>query len=152
MKISKKSRYGLRAMIELSLSYEKGPLSASHVSARQGIPVLYLEQIFNCLKKKGLVKTQRGPKGGYVLSSAPSNISVHEILSALGERDFIVECLSKKKSICSRADACHARLFWSKFDNQVKDVLSSTTLKDICLDRPANYEPNGIEHSYAFQI
>ena len=153
MRFSKKSQYGLRAMSDLVFHYEEGPLSAKDVSKNQGIPLQYLEQIFNCLKKKGLVKTTRGPKGGYILSKEPSKIKVGDIIKALENNYSLTECLGlESKRSCARVDICLTKKFWEKLNKSIKGVLNSTTLKDICPKGPDKAKSRKVEHNYLFQI
>ncbi|MFH1867846.1 MAG: Rrf2 family transcriptional regulator [Candidatus Omnitrophota bacterium] len=151
MKISKKSRYGLRAMIELALHKDEGPIPARVISKKQDIPLQYLEQIFNKLKKEGLVNTSRGPNGGYLISREPSKIKIKSIIMALEGEDFLLDCLSSKKPSCKRSDNCRARRFWKKLGKGISDILDSTTLQDLCKG-PKAKEEAGIGHRYLFQI
>jgi len=152
MKISKKSQYGLRAMVELALYHKKGPRSAKAVSAKQAIPLQYLEQIFNQLKRRGLIKTIRGPRGGYMLSIDPYRVKVKDIMEALGDNYSLIDCLDTKPKVpCDRSDTCTTKNFWKKLDNSVKKVLTSTNLKDLCPDPPKDKGAN-IGHKHPFQI
>lgn len=152
MKVSKKSRYGLRAMIELTLYKDEGPLSARFISKRQDIPLQYLEQIFNRLKRAGLVKAARGPKGGYLLSRGPSKIKIKDIMGALGDAGSLMGCLSDKNPSCKKTDTCRARKFWKKLDKSINEVLSSTTLQDLCKGPKLSEKADNINHRYLFQI
>jgi Rrf2 family protein len=153
MRISKKSRYGLRAMIELGLHHKEGALSAKSISKDQEIPLQYLEQIFNRLKKSGLVKTARGPKGGYRLSREPARIKIKDIIERLEDKNSLVECLVKKgKPACRRVDSCAARRFWDKLSKSITKVLDSTTLQDLCSSAKKAKGENNIKHHYMFQI
>ncbi len=150
MKVSKKFRYGLRAMVELAIYYKAGPLSARAISRVESIPLQYLEQIFNLLKKAGLVKTVRGSRGGYLLSREPSKIRVSHLMEVLDTSPYLTDCLApKKRSTCSRIDICTVTKFWQKLNKSVKTVVESTTLKDLAVKRPKDAI---IEHNYMFQI
>lgn len=155
MKVSKKSRYGLRAMVELALYYKEGPLSARRISEIQGIPLQYLEQILNRLKKARLIKTTRGPRGGYLLSREPSKIKLGNIIETLEDKNFLVDCLAGKgKNFCSRVDVCKTRGFWERLARSLSEVMNSTTLQDLCQGSKTinrNTE-NSVEHHYLFQI
>lgn len=153
MKVSKKSRYGLRAMAEIAAYYKKRPLSAKRISESQGIPLQYLEQILNRLKKVGLVKATRGPKGGYALSCRPSRIKLGYIIETLEDKNFLVDCLAQKnKNSCSRIQICKTRRFWEKLTRTIAEVMNSTTLKDLCQGPEIDKNTNYIEHHYLFQI
>ena len=83
MKLSTKGRYGLKAMFELSINQNAGPIPLKYIAKRQNISEQYLEQIFSALKKSGLVKSVRGAQGGYLLAKDPSDITVGNILTVL---------------------------------------------------------------------
>jgi len=150
MKINKKFRYGLRAMVELAIYYKAGPLSARAISRVESIPLQYLEQIFNLLKKAGLVKTVRGSRGGYLLSREPSKIRVSHLMNVLDAGPYLADCLaSKRKGGCNRIDICTVTKFWQRLSKSIRTVVESTTLKDLAAKRPKGA---GIEHNYMFQI
>jgi len=152
MKISRKSRYGLRAMVELGLYYKKGPISARVVSKAQSVPLQYLEQIFNRLKKKALIKALRGPRGGYSLSKDPKKISIKSILDALEDNNSLTDCLKNEKRPCKRLEDCGTKFFWQKLDKAINKVLVTTTLYDLCQKTPKKKKDSNINHSYPFQI
>lgn len=83
MKLSTRSTYGMRALIELALASGRGPVSAALVAKRQDLSVAYLEQLLHRLKKQGLVTSLRGPKGGYVLAKDPARITMAEVVGVL---------------------------------------------------------------------
>ena len=83
MKLSTRSTYGMRALVELGLARGRGPLSAAQIARRQGLSVAYLEQLLHRLKKQGMVTSVRGPKGGYLLAREPEQVSVGEIVRTL---------------------------------------------------------------------
>lgn len=153
MKISRRSEYGLAAMVELAYFYQQNPVPARDVAEKQRIPLQYLEQIFNRLKKAGLIKTARGPRGGYLLSQHPSKIRIKDILDVLEEKGLVVDCLNgKKKHGCNRSDFCNVRKFFQELADQMKKILNSTTLQDLCNKQPKRRRGNNIEHTYTFQI
>ena len=83
MKVSLRSTYGIMAAVDLALQAGSAPIQAKSIARRQGIPARFLEQVLHAMKKAGLVSSQRGAQGGYVLSKKPSEVSVAEILEAL---------------------------------------------------------------------
>ena len=139
-------------MIELALRVEEIPTPASVISKRQEIPLQYLEQIFNNLKKRGLVKTVRGPRGGYILSRESSKISVKDIMHALEGKEQLLECLEKKSALCRRRDNCRARRFWSRLDRAIGEIMARTTLKDLSRGPRPKEKTYNIGHRYLFQI
>ena len=83
MRVSLRSTYGIMAAVDLALQAGSAPIQAKSIARRQGIPARFLEQVLHAMKKAGLVSSQRGAQGGYVLSKKPSDVSVAEILEAL---------------------------------------------------------------------
>ncbi|NQT90643.1 MAG: Rrf2 family transcriptional regulator [Candidatus Omnitrophica bacterium] len=153
MRASKKLEYGLRAMADLASYYKDGPVSAKNISGRQNIPLQYLEQILNRLKRARLIETVRGPKGGYALSKEPVKVKMSNIFVALGDRGYLVACLGKKSSTpCSRMAMCNTRVFWEKLNKSMAEVLNSMSLQDLCDNKKGGKRVNKIEHSYPFQI
>jgi len=150
MKISKKTRYGLRAMIEIASVFGQDALSAKKISKYQDIPLQYLEQILNRLKREGLLKTIRGPKGGYILAKDPTKIRISNIVEVLESKDGLTESKnSSKEALSERAELSLAEKFWEGLDKIIKKELISTSLKDLC---PKNPKRVHIKHNYAFEI
>ena len=83
MRLSTRSTYGMRALVELALASGRGPVSASLISKRQALSVAYLEQLLHRLKKHGLVRSIRGPRGGYLLAKHPQQITMADIVRVL---------------------------------------------------------------------
>ena len=154
MGISTKSTYGIRAMFELALYHSRGPVSVTHVSEKENISVSYLEQLLSKLRRKGLVKSIRGPKGGYVLAKKPKEISVGEIVRALDGDITPVHCVNNKPSNrgCKMIDKCVTKAVWKKLKDAVNSSLDSVTLKDLCNDAKAMGIDRAIEHKYTFHI
>ncbi len=125
MKITSKGRYGIKIMIDLAKYYNSNTLIKSkEISVRQNIPIKYLEQIINSLRKCGFVKSIRGAEGGYRLAKPPENITLYEIL----------ECLEGPLSIIdSKSDIVQgdAGLFWKEIDNKIKEMLSINLIEFI---------------------
>ena len=130
MKLSTKGQYGTRAMLELALNYERGPLLLREIAQKQGIPNRYLEHLILHLKVAGLVKSIRGAHGGYALTKSPSEIKLNEVLQALEGPVGLVECLDDPKS-CSRVKSCVTRDIWERMKEAIVGVLESTTLEDL---------------------
>ena len=130
MKLSTKGRYGLKAMFELSLSHNKGPISIKTIANKQNIPEQYLEQIFSKLKKAELIKSVRGAQGGYLLSKKASEITVYDVVTVLEGPVSISECLIDKEA-CENSDICVTKLVWAKIRDAIEDVMKSITLCDM---------------------
>lgn len=130
MKLSTKVRYGTRAMLDLATYYGNGPVLLRDIAQRQEISLKYLDRILSSLKAAGLVKTLRGAKGGYVLNSPPSKITLKQILEALEGPLDLVECINNK-NFCHRVNLCVMHDIWHELTKTMEAVLKSTTLGDL---------------------
>ena len=101
MKLTTKGRYAVMAMADLALNTSVGPISLAEISLRQNISLAYLEQIFIKLKRKKLVKSVRGAKGGYVLEFSPEEIKISNIISAVDEEVKMLNCKKESKKGCN---------------------------------------------------
>jgi len=133
MKLSTRTRYGIRAILELAESYRKGPLQLKIIAQHQDISMKYLEQIIAMLKSGGFVKSIRGAKGGYVLAKAPNQIKLSDVFDCLEGRVTTVECI-EDEDYCARVADCVARQLWVRVQEAIDSVLQSITLQDL-LDR-----------------
>jgi Rrf2 family cysteine metabolism transcriptional repressor len=132
MKLSTKGRYGLRAMLDLALSDETGPIASHSIAQRQEISERYLEQLLIPLKQAGLVKSVRGSQGGYRLGRDPKDISVGDIIRVLEGPLAPVDCVNElNPEDCKRADSCVTRLIWAKVRDSVAGILDSYSLEDL---------------------
>ena len=118
-------------MVDLACHTEKLPVSLSKISERQDISLNYLEQLYVKLRRARLVKSVRGPGGGYLLARNSKNISVKDILLAVNENLYPVECV-KVKDFCDRIDKCVTRLIWKKLGDKIIKFFESITLKELC--------------------
>ena len=132
MKLSTKGRYGVKAMVDLALHYGDTPVSIKTISQRQNISEYYLEQLFSPLRIAKLIKSVRGAQGGYVLNSAPKDITVAEVMYVLEGPIEISDCI--EGSECDKTDYCATRLLWEKIKNSIDEVMESITLQDIVDD------------------
>lgn len=130
MKLSTRTRYGVRAILELAMSGNKGPLQLKIIAQRQDLSVKYLEQLMVVLKAAGFVRSVRGSKGGYMLAKAPDQIELIDVLHCLEGTVATVECV-ENKDYCVRAADCAARDIWVKVQKAIEDVLKSMTLQDL---------------------
>ncbi len=130
MKFSTRTLYGLRAVLVLANRFGEGSLSVSQIARKESLSTAYLEQILNALKKKSLVKSVRGPQGGYVLTKKPSEISLKTLFYALEEG---AEAGSNGKAHGPDGDevAIGNRIFWMKLQDSIDAGLGATTLKDL---------------------
>lgn len=144
MKLSTRTRYGIRAAIELAGHYGRGPVQIKVIGQKQAISVKYLEQLMAILKSGGFVHSIRGSKGGYVLAREPEQIKLDELVLALEGSITTAECVNDN-GYCARAADCVARELWTKVQHAVIDVLRSVTLKDLvdkakCRHEALSYE------------
>lgn len=143
MKLSTKGRYGLKAMFELSLKQNSGPVPLKYIAKKQNISDQYLEQIFSALKKSGLVKSVRGAQGGYLLAKEPKDITVGNILIVLEGPVSLSNCLLDE-DICENSNICVTKVVWEKIKKGIEDVIESITLQDMIDDYNKNKLDNDI--------
>jgi Rrf2 family protein len=130
MKMSTKGRYASQAMLDLALNFGDGPVLLKDIARRQGISQKYLERILSMLKTTGLVKSNRGFKGGYYLSRDPQTITLKDIIFAVEGPVSPAECLEDIK-FCSRRQSCATYEIWMRLKKAIIDILESTTLSDL---------------------
>ena len=130
MKLSTRTRYGIRAIIELAMNYGKGPLQIRVIAQRQDISVKYLEQLMTILRSAGFIRSIRGSKGGYILASQPAQIKLSDVFDALEGNVTMVECV-EDKNYCDKTADCIARQVWAQVRKAIKDVLHAITLQDL---------------------
>lgn len=133
MKLSTRARYGLRAVLELAENYGRGPLRLRAIAEHQEISVKYLEQLMAVLKSAGIVRSVRGPSGGYLLTKSPNEIRVSDCFSYLEGPVITSECVYNS-SFCSRSADCIARGLWVDVQNTIMELLRSITLQNL-IDR-----------------
>ncbi|MDY0040782.1 MAG: Rrf2 family transcriptional regulator [Desulforhabdus sp.] len=130
MKLSTRSRYGTRLVLDMAHNYRKGPTQLGVIAKRQNISVKYLEQIIIPLKKANLIKSVRGSKGGHVLAKPPADITVGQIVALLEKDVELTEC-SVNPEICERSDFCPTRIVWKAATESMYEKLNSITLADL---------------------
>ncbi|MDF2948777.1 MAG: cymR1 [Sedimentibacter sp.] len=128
MKVSTKGRYGLRAIIDLSVNSTGDYVSLISIAERQNISKNYLEQVFSALRKTGIVKSVKGSQGGYLLNGETSDIRVGDVLRAL-EGDLSV--VKDEENINNKIERCIKKNLWDKIDEQVFDIINNITLEDL---------------------
>ena len=131
MKISTKGRYALRMLYDLALHQDEGFVSLKDVAERQSISKKYLEQIVPLLNKSGLLRTNRGNKGGYSLSRKPEDISVGDVLRATEGSIAPVSCLEFEPNVCPRVHECATLYVWEGLYKAMTEYLDGVSLKDI---------------------
>lgn len=140
MFISTRSRYGLRALVQLARNGQSNPMSLSGIAEEEEIPIRYLEQIFGRLRSADFVKGRRGPGGGYVLSRDASEISLLDVIRNLETEFFHTDCihqcpdfLEQKEDIpgCTREDKCATKILWVSLKRICETYLGKNTLADL---------------------
>ena len=131
MKISTRGRYALRLMMDIALVGGDAPVRIKDIAGRQAISEKYLEQIVSVLNKAGLVRSSRGPQGGYRLTRAPEEYIVGDLLRKMEGTLSPVACLSPDSEPCPRAAECRTLPMWKQLDTIVNDYLNSVTVADL---------------------
>jgi len=132
MKLSNKGRYAVQALADLARNNIQKPINLTEISLRQGISISFLEQIFLKLKKNNLVKSSRGPLGGYILSRSPDDITLSSIIEAVDEKVKTVACRRESKKGChGKSFKCITHDLWDDLENHINDFFRKNTLKDI---------------------
>ena len=133
MKLSKKSDYGLRAMIHLSMNYQKGAVQIKEISVKEKIPQKFLENILLTLKKVGILNSKMGLRGGYELARSPDLISLGEVIRTLDGAIAPIDCVSKMSyKPCSEELTCVIRDVMMDVRNAITTVLDTITFADMC--------------------
>ena len=130
MKLSTRTRYGTKAMLDLAVHYDQGPILLKLVATREGISESYLENLMAALKTAGLVRTARGPQGGYYLARPPSHIKLSDIVIALEGPIALVDCIDDAR-LCYRASSCVTRDVWQDLNKAITTVLEQATLEEM---------------------
>ena len=130
MRLSSRSRYGTRLMLDLAEHYGGDFIQLKEISNRQGISLKYLEQIMIPLKKAQYVKGLRGAKGGYKLSKPPEEITVGGIVALLESGLPVTEC-SVNPEVCERSEYCPTRVLWKETADAMFEKLNAVTLADM---------------------
>jgi Rrf2 family cysteine metabolism transcriptional repressor len=133
MRFSAKAEYGVKAILELATQPGQGPVQVRSIAKNQGLPVRFLEQVMNALKKAGLVESVRGAQGGYLLNRSPKEISLGDVLEAIDGQMAETRCISdRKKPRCEDAGNCAVQDVWAEVKHSFTGILDSITLQDIC--------------------
>ena len=134
MKLSTQSRYGVRAIFDIAYNSEGLETQVKDISRRQNISPRYLEQIFQKLKRAGIVGSKRGPTGGYFLNKKAEEITVGDIIRTTEGGIDPVLCIDPEDSSqpCDRLGECVTRLIWDEAGNRLKEYFDSVTVKDLC--------------------
>jgi len=135
MRLTTKSRYGARAIFDIAYNASGAPVQIKDIASRQQIPQRYLEQIFHKLKQAKVVKSVRGPGGGYLLGKDPAKITVAEIIKAMREPIDPVFCADtgdNPAKTCSRVKECVTQQIWKEAGEKLSEYFESITVADLC--------------------
>ncbi|MBN1504653.1 MAG: Rrf2 family transcriptional regulator [Candidatus Eisenbacteria bacterium] len=132
-------RYGVRAMYDLAVCFGEGPIAGKDIARRQSISLPYLDQLMSRLRRGGLVKSVRGPQGGYLLARNPARIRVGDIVRAVEGPIQFSYCLEDASAarMCARADSCVSRILIKKLNASIVAALDRTSLRDLCKETKA---------------
>lgn len=133
MRLTTKSRYGVRLVLDLALYSKERPVSLGDIAQRQNISKKYLEKLIRKLKAAGYVKSRRGPFGGHMLAKNPKDISVGDLVRVLEETAAITDCADSEKlcGVCNRAGDCLSRWVWVEASKAMFDRLDSITVNNL---------------------
>ena len=132
MKLSSKGRYAVMALADLAKFDPNEPVSLRDISLRQGISLVYLEQLFSRLKKNNIVNSVRGIKGGYVLSKEASNIKISDILFAVDEKVKTIGCEKHSKKGCNgKTVKCITHDLWDELEDYINNFFEKKSLRDL---------------------
>ncbi|MGA2403114.1 MAG: Rrf2 family transcriptional regulator [Syntrophobacteraceae bacterium] len=142
MKLSTRSRYGVRMMLDLALHADKWPVRLGVIAERQGIAAKYLEQIIIPLKRADYVRSVRGPKGGHMLAKPPEEITVGEIVELLEGGLKLTRC-AQEPEVCDRSDYCVTRFLWMEATEAIRERLDAITFRELMNRSAAGGNCNG---------
>ena len=132
MKLTSKGRYAVMAMADLAKNHDPRPVSLNEISLRQGISILYLEQLFLKLKQNRLVHSRRGSHGGYVLSKSPDQIKLSNIISAVNEKVETIKCNRNSKKGCNgKSVKCITHSLWEELGEHINLFFEQKSLEDV---------------------
>jgi Rrf2 family iron-sulfur cluster assembly transcriptional regulator len=129
MRLTTKGRYAVTAMLDLAINADAAPTCLRDIAQRQGISLSYLEQLFVRLRRAGLVRSVRGPGGGYLLAQTPAAINVSSIVDAVDESVDATRC--QGLSDCQQGDICLTHHLWCELSNQIRHFLDAVTLEQL---------------------
>jgi Rrf2 family protein len=132
MNITMKTEYALRALQEVIASVEGKPVTRRQIAERQGISEHFLEKIFIDLQKNRIIKSVRGPGGGFILSREPAEISLWDVYRAVDDPNYREDrCFYKGTSDCENKERCRVKKIWFTFGRRVKECMTGITLVDM---------------------
>ncbi len=143
MRLTTKGQYAVRAMVGLACHGGDSPVTLKDISDGEGISQTYLEQLFVKLRKGGLVRSVRGPGGGYVLTRSAAEISVCDVIEVVEEPLNPVSCLDDVPTDCEKFNRCATKKVWQGLGNRIKEFLSSVSIEELSIDAHSFDEDSG---------
>lgn len=134
MKITTRGRYAVRAIVCLAYQSRGNPVSIREISKTERISQKYLHQLFRKLRTANIVKSIRGPGGGFVLARHPSTISIWEVISSVEQNFSQIGCHRESKKVCNIIDGCKTQLMWDKLSEKMEDFLDSISVESLIRD------------------
>ena len=132
MKLSSKGRYAVMALADIAKFEPSDPISLRDISLRQGISLVYLEQLFLKLKKNNIVASVRGKNGGYILNKKAADIKISEVFLAVEEKIKTIGCEKHSKKGCNgKSSKCITHNLWDELENYINDFFEKKTLNDL---------------------
>ena len=138
MNVSQKSRYALKAILELSFRFGQGPISISQIAKAQAIPARFLEAILAQLKRGGFVASRRGNEGGYLLARAPAEVSGGDVLRILQGPPLSTLCANHPQAECPHGADCIFAKLWNRACAAVESVYDTTNFQQLTAGYRAN--------------
>ena len=136
MKLTTKGRYAVMAMADLAANQNGKPVSLNDISLRQNISLSYLEQLFSKLRNERLVKSIRGPSGGYILEKNPKEIRISNIIFAVDEQVKTLNCKKDSKKGCNgKTIKCITHNLWDDLENHINNFFEKVSLNDVVKQR-----------------
>jgi len=137
MRLSKRSEYGIRALVDLAFIYDQGPVHIQSIADREKIPVKFLQQVLLTLKHAGILHSKKGANGGYYLARVPEEITLGKVIRVLDGPLAPISCVSEmayEECNCPVGEEkCGLRLVMSEVRDAIAGILDHTTLADVCV-------------------
>jgi Rrf2 family iron-sulfur cluster assembly transcriptional regulator len=143
VRLTRKASYGLIAILALARRDLEAPVPAASIAADYDLPAPFVEKILRQLSHAGLVRSRPGRGGGYALASGADQLSVREVLTALGEPIDLVDCLDPAAPGCRLHDSCPTRRSWQSINSRFQELLDSLSIADLAPE--ASLDPGSID-------
>ncbi|MBS0290707.1 MAG: Rrf2 family transcriptional regulator [Proteobacteria bacterium] len=127
MRLTTKGRYAVTALLDLAIHQKEGPITISTLALRHGISPTYLERLAGIMRSKGLLKSVRGPRGGYILARPPEAITLADIIDAVDERIDATRCQGKAN--CHEGGVCLTHHLWDELNHKIAHFFQGITLR-----------------------